>query len=1407
MEPRRKPRKKAVKKSTASTTKHLSSSEKKGQASRKDAFLGPRQYQVFFRKARDAMFVADARTRRIVDVNPAGVRLLGYPRKKILTMKADELHPEETRAETMASFKRHAEGSRGEVVSRVLTAKGKKVPVGIRTSKIEIEGKSYLLGIFRDISKASEEAERLRRSEMKSKILSQASLTLLRISEPLKRYNYLLDHILKASESRCGFIGYIDPETGYLVAPTLTEEARVECRMAGNDFVLKEFKGLWGRVLAHKEVVLSNDPRNDPSHPKGPLRIRNFLGVPCVSRGRVVGMVALANRDGGYSSFDADLVRAYAKLVTMAILDQYHRMDKEQAEEALEAHQKMQDNLLSLSRELTHCEDLTQAWQVACEPISRTIGAMASALYIPNREKTFFRVIDSRGFQYKAHSGDLPEVETPIIRKSIIGKVYYTKKMAKVGDTEATLRLRKCDDLTLIGGYRSFVAMPLVYEDACFGVVLFFFEKARNFRKGEIDLIRLAVNQLTPSLAKIDYDRRIRESENRYRALVEKNLAGVYLVQDGLFQYVNPRLAEIFGYEPEELIGKRGPKDLVDPADRSLVEENLRKRLTGEVASVQYSFRGKKKGGEFFSVEAIGNSIDYRGRPAVLGSLLDITARKKAEEAVLQVARGVSAKVGETFFRSIVEHLGRMLKADVAYVGERDRDRPGWIRTRAVYAGGKIVDNFEYDLAGTPCEDVVGKDVRIYPEGVAGLFPGDPLLAEMGISAYSGIPLFNAAGGALGLMVVLYRQPIKDVAIIKSMLRIFAARTAAELEREQSEQILQDSQERLKVVLDSLDAVVYVTDIGSHEVLFLNRYARGIFGDAAGKLCWRVLQKNRKGPCNFCTNKKLVTPDGKPGEGLQWEFRNPLNDRWYEVRDRAIRWTDGRLVRLEIAVDITDRKEAEQALTESEEKFRRIFEDSPLGILHGDAKGRATACNRAFAKIIGVPRETIIGFDLIHSLENKEMKAAVMKSLAGGKGHFEGKYASVLGGRSAYLKADFAPIFSREEVIGLIGLCEDVSERKRLEEELTRAQRLEAAGRVAGQIAHDFNNLLSPLMAYPDLIRMECKEQSVLPLIDSMQSVAIQMSEINQQLLTLGRRGHYNLGRVDLNRLLDKILEVFPLPKTVVLRKDLAEDLLPIRGGEAQISRVLMNLMTNAVEAMDEIGTLTITTGNVYLDQPLKGYETVERGEYVQVGIVDTGAGIDPQILDKIFDPFFSTKKTDRKRGSGLGLSVVAAVLEDHHGYIGVESSPGRGSFFTLFFPITRVFASEEQEHGQDMPGGKERILVVDDDPVQREVLLHLLEQLGYEVHTVESGEAATEYVRENTQDLLILDMVMDGIDGTETFRRIRTFSPEQKAVILSGYAESNRVAEARRSGAGEFVRKPVDLPTLARVVRKELDR
>ena len=383
------------------------------------------------------------------------------------------------------------------------------------------------------------------------------------------------------------------------------------------------------------------------------------------------------------------------------------------------------------------------------------------------------------------------------------------------------------------------------------------------------------------------------------------------------------------------------------------------------------------------------------------------------------------------------------------------------------------------------------------------------------------------------------------------------------------------------------------------------------------------------------------------------------------------------------------------------------------------------------------------------------------------------------------------------------------AEREAREAELLRAQRLETAGRIAGQVAHDFNNLLAPLVGYPELIKMRLPpDHPVAPLCDALLRAAEQLATINQDLLALGRRGHVSREPADLNRLVREAWSTSlatPAPETLRIDLELGEDLLPVSGSAAQLERVVLNLITNAREAMADDGRLRISTGNVYLDSPVAGYSRVSMGEYARVEVADTGPGIPEEIRDKVFDAFFTTKKAAR-RGAGLGLSVVQAVVDDHKGFVDVRSEVGAGTTVTLYLPIARD-GVRAQSHGET-PRGRERILIVDDDDAQREVGRELLATLGYAVESVPSGEAALEWLRADTADLLVLDMIMPGgLDGADTFRRARALRPDQRAIVLSGYAESERVTEALKLGAGAFVRKPVTLDRLGRAVRAELDR
>ena len=264
-----------------------------------------------------------------------------------------------------------------------------------------------------------------------------------------------------------------------------------------------------------------------------------------------------------------------------------------------------------------------------------------------------------------------------------------------------------------------------------------------------------------------------------------------------------------------------------------------------------------------------------------------------------------------------------------------------------------------------------------------------------------------------------------------------------------------------------------------------------------------------------------------------------------------------------------------------------------------------------------------------------------------------------------------------------------------------------------------------------------------------------------------------------------------------------------ILGSSVHLSKTVMNLITNAAEAMPEGGKLTVSTENRYIDRPIRGYDNVKEGDYVVFTISDTGTGIASDDLDKIFEPFYTKKKMGRS-GTGLGMAVVWGTVKDHNGYIHVQSTEGRGTTFTLYFPVTRKkFSADDSSLSVEAYSGNgESILVIDDVEEQRQIASGMLKELGYSVVSVSSGEEAVEYLRINKIDLLVLDMIMDpGMDGLDTYKKILELHPEQKAIIASGFSETGRVKEVQNLGAGAYIRKPLLLEKIGIAVKEELEK
>ena len=400
-------------------------------------------------------------------------------------------------------------------------------------------------------------------------------------------------------------------------------------------------------------------------------------------------------------------------------------------------------------------------------------------------------------------------------------------------------------------------------------------------------------------------------------------------------------------------------------------------------------------------------------------------------------------------------------------------------------------------------------------------------------------------------------------------------------------------------------------------------------------------------------------------------------------------------------------------------------------------------------------------------------------------------------------------------------LTQEIVDRKRVEQEqqhleiqLRKSQKMEAIGTLAGGVAHDLNNILSGVVSYPELLLMDIPEESPLrqPLL-TIQESGQKAAAIVQDLLTLARRGVSVTEVMNLNRLIEqyldspenqKILEYHPGVKVVT---DLQAKIFNILGSPVHLSKTIMNLVSNAAEAMPSGGVINITTENRYIDCPVKGYDTVEEGDYVKLTVSDGGVGISPQDIDRIFEPFY-TKKTMGRSGTGLGMAVVWGTVKDLNGYIDVQSELGEGTAFTLYFPITRKKLPEEKPEilAEEYMGRGESILIVDDVKQQREIASNILKKLGYSVLSVPSGEEAVRYLQENSADLLVLDMIMKpGIDGLETYEKILKFNPRQKAIIASGFSESEQVKTAQKMGAGSYLKKPYSFEKIGLAVKAEL--
>lgn len=645
-------------------------------------------------------------------------------------------------------------------------------------------------------------------------------------------------------------------------------------------------------------------------------------------------------------------------------------------------------------------------------------------------------------------------------------------------------------------------------------------------------------------------------------------------------------------------------------------------------------------------------------------------------------------------------------------------------------------------------------------------------------------------------------------------------------EHKKADDALKESEERYKTLVETSPNGIVMTDLEG-VILYASPKANAMYAGGAGAL-EGISGFDIIAPCDRERARAHMEKTLEQGtsDNVDYILRRKDGTEYYaELSIAVIRDRNGKPAAfMGIIEDVSQRKKAEDALKKSGERFRRLFEHSNDAVFIHDTRGKIADVNRKACEMLGYEYAELVEIPVpkLHPEETQERSRKELKKIEHtGTVRFESVFQRRDG---THVDVEISARIIDEETGLVQGIVRDITERKKAEQEqrdlearLHRANKMEALGTLAGGVAHDLNNVLWGLVSYPDVMLADLSDDDPLrKQVLKIRKAGEKAVSIVQDLLTLARRGVPAVEVININDIISDFLdspECHDLKgqyRQVEWNIHLDRDIPDIAGSSVNISKTVMNLVLNSLEALNGEGSVAIATACAKTEETIKGYENIPPGEYALLRISDTGEGIAPQNMERIFEPFFTTKVMKRS-GTGLGMAVVWGTVKDHKGFIDIETGP-EGTEFRLYFPVTRKKRTQEDRNNdgdaQDVKGNSERVLVVDDMPEQRELLALMLKQLGYSAETAESGEKAVEFIKDRSADLIILDMNMEpGMNGFETAEKIREICPGQRCLLASGIEEAEMSQKAAELGIETCISKPYRLKTLGPVIRNELEK
>jgi len=499
-------------------------------------------------------------------------------------------------------------------------------------------------------------------------------------------------------------------------------------------------------------------------------------------------------------------------------------------------------------------------------------------------------------------------------------------------------------------------------------------------------------------------------------------------------------------------------------------------------------------------------------------------------------------------------------------------------------------------------------------------------------------------------------------------------------------------------------------------------------------------------------------------------------------------------------------REITKELLSSKKHYEVILNNMSEGILELTPEGRIVYANPMALSLIDISEEKLLSMPFIDLFlgDDRKRLEEILSNI--GTNPYTISEGSPITLNDKYISLSIIPIIDNGQE-AIIVIISDISYRKRMEAQLEQARKLEAIGTLAGGIAHDFNNLLMGIQGNISLMLLNIDyAHPHYERLKNIEKLIQSGSKLTSQLLAYARKGRYEVRPLNLNDLVKETSETFARTrKEISIHKDLAKDLFVIEADQGQIEQVLLNLYVNAWQAMPGGGDIFIKTRNTTHEDMKSEIYSPKPGEYVQLRVADTGIGMDEETLKRIFDPFFTTKEMGK--GTGLGLASVYGIIKGHSGYIDVESEKGKGTTFTIYLPASKKKASSTPEPNQGLVNGIGTILLVDDEEAVLKIGEEMLEALGYRVLTARGGEEAIKIYKEkqDTINMVILDMVMPHIGGGKTYDKLKEINPQVKVLLSSGYSIDGEATEILKRGCNGFIQKPFKLEELSQSIKKIL--